>query len=240
MSKNAIFALVVGLIVGGLAIWLMFGLTDVGTMIINYQGTSKQTEKIGQEEEQTGQTQSYTGYPERVQEYTPWTPDTCDTEMIPEDYNVTGDLNGVEFDINGNDITFTMNWDVFSDIPLQCVKAGSTLRVEWWRIGISDPPFSVPTEMFHEETISLPHDSQTMVTTTSYQNLEMSWPAISPGIQQRIYINDGTGERELASYCSLPYPTSIDVDPISGDVEIEGWEWIENQSCEFDFMSSWF
>lgn len=39
MSKNAIIALIIGLIIGGLAIFLIMGFTEVGTtMIISYQG----------------------------------------------------------------------------------------------------------------------------------------------------------------------------------------------------------
>ncbi len=42
MQKNAITSLVIGLIIGGLAVWLLMGFTNLGsTMILNYSGTQK-------------------------------------------------------------------------------------------------------------------------------------------------------------------------------------------------------
>ncbi len=48
MQKNAIITLVVGLIVGGLAMWLLMGLTGLGsTMVLNYSGTQKTANQNG-------------------------------------------------------------------------------------------------------------------------------------------------------------------------------------------------
>ncbi len=204
MDKKNVISLVLGLIIGALAIWLLVSFTDLGsTFILKYQGGSK-TANTANTLSATNTTNTTGGSEKAKTGFDEWISKINSGECQPEFpgyYDVAGTLTKMEL-IEEMPPKFRLTWNLDMGIPISCVQKGWTLDVQWWDLrghtdDFPDDPFPRAwfkgADNFKNDTITFTENVPFKVFRLSYQGYQNEAPGYKYGIWNEFVLKNPSG-----------------------------------------------